>query len=150
MNINALTHEIIGAALEVHRTLGPGLLESAYEECLCHELTLRRIPFERQKALPLEYKGIRLDCGYRLDLLVAGCVVIEVKAVEELLPIHEAQLLTYMRLGGWKVGLLINFNVPVLRQGIRRFVLGLEEGRYIGPGTRGRVGGGRKARYGPE
>jgi len=127
MKINEITHTIIGAAMEVHRTLGPGLLESAYEECLCRELTLRQIPFERQKPLPVQYKGTKLDCGYRLDLLVAHVVVVEVKAVEGLLPIHEAQLLTYMKLDGWKVGLLINFNVPVLKEGIRRLVLGLEE-----------------------
>ena len=129
MEINRITETIIGAAIEVHRALGPGLLESAYEECLCRELSLRGIPFERQRSLPVEYKGLRLDCGYRLDLLVADTVVVEIKAVESLLPIHEAQLLTYLRLGGWKVGLLINFNVAVLRQGIRRRVLGLEEER---------------------
>ncbi len=129
MEINRITETIIGAAIEVHRALGPGLLESVYEECLCRELSLRGIPFERQRSLPVEYKGLRLDCGYRLDLLVADTVVVEIKAVESLLPIHEAQLLTYLRLGGWKVGLLINFNVAVLRQGIRRRVLGLEEER---------------------
>ena len=127
MDINKLTQETIGAAIEVHRALGPGLLESAYEECLCRELTIRNISFERQKPLPLEYKGFKLECGYRIDLLVAGTVVVEVKAVEVLLPIHEAQLLTYLKLGGWKLGLLINFNVPVLKQGIKRLVLGLEE-----------------------
>ena len=127
MKANQITGAIIGAAIEVHRALGPGLLESAYEECLCRELSLRQIPFERQLPLPVEYKGLRLDCGYRLDLLVADMVVVEIKAVESLLPIHEAQLLTYMKPGGWKVGLLINFNVPVLKQGIRRCVLGLEE-----------------------
>jgi GxxExxY protein len=127
MKINEITAAIIGAAIEVHKALGPGLLESAYEECLCRELTLRQIPFERQRQLPLEYKGVQLDCGYRLDLLVADAVVVEVKSVETLLPIHEAQLLTYMRLGGWKVGLLINFNVPLLKRGIKRMVLGLEE-----------------------
>jgi GxxExxY protein len=103
------------------------LLESAYEECLCRELSLRQVPFERQRSLPVAYKGLRLDCGYRIDLLVADAVVVELKAVRELLPIHEAQLLTYLKLGGWKAGLLINFNVPVLRQGIRRRVLGLQE-----------------------
>ena len=127
MDINGLTQETIGAAIEVHRAFGPGLLESAYEECLCRELTIRNISFERQKPLPLEYKGFKLECGYRIDLLVAGTVVVEVKAVEVLLPIHEAQLLTYLKLGGWKPGLLINFNVPVLKQGIKRLVLGLEE-----------------------
>lgn len=127
MEVNQLTEAIIGAAIEVHRALGPGLLESAYEECLCRELDLRRIPFERQRLLPVEYKGLSLDCGYRLDLLVADTVVVEIKAVERLLPIHEAQLLTYLKLGGWKVGLLINFNVPVLKKGVRRLVLGLKE-----------------------
>lgn len=123
--INLVTQAVIGAAIEVHRRLGPGLLEAAYEACLCRELSLRQVPHERQWPLPVEYKGLRLDCGYRLDLLVAGSVVIEVKAVEALQPIHEAQLLTYLRLGGWKVGLLINFNVAVVRQGIRRLVLKL-------------------------
>ena len=127
MSVNQITEAIIGAAIEVHRALGPGLLESAYEECLCRELSLRHIPFERQRLLPVEYKGLSLDCGYRLDLLIADAVVVEIKAVENLLPIHEAQLLTYLRLGGWKVGLIINFNVPVLKRGIRRRVLGLEE-----------------------
>ena len=127
MKINELTHTIIGSAIEVHRLIGPGLLESVYEECLCRELSLRQIPFEQQRPLPVEYKGMQLECGYRLDLLVAKSVVVEVKAIESLLPIHEAQLLTYLKLGGWKVGLLINFNVPILKQGIRRLVLGLEE-----------------------
>jgi len=127
MSVNDITHEIIAAAMEVHRALGPGLLESAYEECLCRELTLRGLFFERQRSLQVEFKGMRLDCGYRLDLLVEDKVVVEVKAVESLLPIHEAQLLTYLRLGGWKVGLLINFNTALLKQGIRRRVLGLEE-----------------------
>ena len=127
MNINELTRVIIGAAIEVHRYLGPGLLESAYEECVCRELALRGISFERQKSLPVDYKGLKLDCGYRLDLLVEGLVVVEVKPIETVLPIHKAQLLTYMRLGGWKAGLLINFNVPVLKQGIKRLVLDLEE-----------------------
>jgi GxxExxY protein len=122
MELNELTERIIGTAIEVHRALGPGLMESAYAECLCRELALQEIPFEREKALPVEYKGVKLDCGYRLDLLVAGSVVVEIKAVEELLPIHEAQLLTYLRLGGWKVGLLINFNVPVLKKGVKRMV----------------------------
>ncbi|MDO8744491.1 MAG: GxxExxY protein [Candidatus Brocadiaceae bacterium] len=117
----------MGAAIEVHRTLGPGLLESAYEECLCKELTLQKISFERQRPLPLEYKGVKLECGYRLDLLVDDTVVLEVKAVDAIISIHEAQLLTYMKLGGWKVGLLINFNVPVLKQGIKRLVIGFEE-----------------------
>ena len=127
MDFNKVTEAIIGAAIEVHRTLGPGLLESTYEECLCHELRLRGIPFERQRPLPVTYKGLDLECGYRLDLLVHDAVVVEIKAVEALQPIHEAQLLTYLKLGGWTVGLLINFNVPFLKNGIRRRVLGFEE-----------------------
>ncbi len=127
MKINDITQAIIGSAIEVHKALGPGLLESAYEECLSKELTLRNIPYERQRPLPVEYKGLKLDCGYRLDLLVASQVVVEIKAVDSLVPIHEAQLLTYLRLGGWKAGLLINFNVALLKQGIRRLVLGLDE-----------------------
>ena len=118
-----LTAQIIGAAIDVHRALGPGLLESAYQVCLAHELTLRGIAFEQEKALPVEYKGVRLDCGYRLDFLVAGKVVVELKAVDELHPVHEAQLLTYLKLTGCKVGLLINFNVQVLKNGIKRMVL---------------------------
>ena len=126
-HVNVLTREIIGAAIEVHRNLGPGLLESAYVKCLTHELCLKRIPFKREWPLPVIYKGIRLDCTYRLDLLVGDAVVVEIKSVEALTPIHEAQLLTYLKLGGWKVGLLINFNVEVLRAGILRRVLKLEE-----------------------
>jgi GxxExxY protein len=125
-NLNHLTESIIGAAMEVHRTLGPGLLESVYQECLCRELLVRGIPFERERALPLEYKGVHLECGYRLDILVANAVVVEVKSVEAIAPVHEAQILTYLRLGGWRVGLLLNFNVAALRQGIRRKVLGFE------------------------
>src|SRR5437588_1677721 len=121
--INEITHAVIGAAIEVHRQLG---LESAYIECLCRELILRGIAFEREKPLPLEYKGVHLECGYRLDLLVAGYVVVEVKSMEALAPVHDAQLLTYLRLGGWRVGLLINFNVAVLKNGIHRKILGFE------------------------
>ena len=127
ISVNETTREIIAAAIAVHRALGPGLLESAYEECLCQELALRGIPFERQVPLPLEYRGIQLECGYRLDILVAGAVVVEVKSIEAIAPIHEAQLLTYLRLGAWQVGLLMNFNVVVLKNGIRRRVLGLIE-----------------------
>jgi GxxExxY protein len=123
MELNQCTEQIIGAAIEVHRALGPGLLESAYEECLCRELAVRSIPFERQRPLPVDYKGTRLDCGYRLDLLVAGSVVVEIKSVSNLEPIHDAQMLTYLKLGGWKLGLLINFNVPVLKDGIHRRIL---------------------------
>jgi GxxExxY protein len=117
------TDQVIGAAIEVHKALGPGLLESAYEECLCRELALRSSPFERQRPLPVEYKGIRLGCGYRIDIVVAGKVVVEVKEVSAIESVHEAQLLTYLKLGGWRVGLLINFNVPILRDGIRRRIL---------------------------
>lgn len=127
MKVNDLTREIIGAAIEVHRELGPGLLESSYQICMRRELELRRIPFEYEKPLPVIYKGMGLDCGYRLDLLVADAVVVEIKSVEALHPIHEAQLLTYLRLGGWKAGLLINFNVPVLIDGVKRRVLGLQD-----------------------
>ena len=127
MEINDLTKEIIGAAIGVHRALGLGLLESIYETCLCHELELRGIQFERQKALPVVYKDVDLDCGYRLDLLVSGAVVVEIKAVDELQPIHDAQVLTYLKLGGWDIGLLINFNVRLLKDGIKRIVFGLKE-----------------------
>jgi len=123
LEFEKLTEEIIGAAIEVHKALGPGLLESAYEECLCHELSLRRLSFERQRPLPLEYKGVRLDCGYKLDLAVESKVVVELKCVEKLTPVHKAQLLTYMKLGGFRVGLLINFNVPVVKDGIVRMIL---------------------------
>ena len=125
--VNQTTEAIIGAAIEVHKHLGPGLLESAYEECLCLELNLRNIQFQKQVPLPIVYKGTKLDCGYRIDLLVKDEVVVELKAVEGVLPIHEAQTLTYMRLGGWKVGLIINFNVPIVVKGIKRLVLGLKE-----------------------
>lgn len=120
--VNQVTQEIIGAAIEVHRALGPGLLESAYEACMVQELLERRLRVERQKALPVVYRGVRLDCGYRIDLLVQGQVVVEVKAVDRLQPIHEAQILSYLKLSGCKVGLLINFNVKLLREGVRRLV----------------------------
>jgi GxxExxY protein len=121
--LNQLTKKVIGAAIEVHRTLGPGLMGSAYEECLCRELTLQDTRFQRQPSLAIEYKGVRVDNSYRLDLLIEDSVVVEVKAVSAIEPIHEAQLLTYMRLGGWRLGLLINFNVRILKTGIRRRVL---------------------------
>lgn len=126
-HVNVLTKEIIGAAIEVHRTLGPGLLESAYQQCLARELTLRGVAYEREQPLALEYKGLLLNCGYRADFLVDNAVVVETKSIEVIAPVHEAQLLTYMRLGYWKVGLLINFNVLVLKTGIRRKVLDLKE-----------------------
>ena len=117
------TAPIIGAAIEVHRVLGPGLFESIYEECLCRELALRGLRFQRQVNLPVIYKELRLECGYRLDLVVEDTVVVEVKAVERLLPVHRAQLLTYLRITSKPVGLLLNFNVPVLTKGIVRMVL---------------------------
>ena len=119
-----LSRQIIGAAIEVHRVLGPGLLESAYEECVCRELALRDVPFERQVHLPVEYKGSKIDYGYRIDLLVDRLVIVELKSVESLLPIHEAQLLTYLYLRQIWLGLLINFNVPLLKGGIKRLVHG--------------------------
>ena len=122
-DFNKLTGEVIGSAIEVHKALGPGLLESAYEECLCRELTLRNITYDRQRALPIHYKGVDLDCGYRLDIVVDNKVVVELKACEELKAIHEAQLLTYLKLTGIRIGLLINFNVRVLKEGIKRLVL---------------------------
>ena len=120
--LNRITESIIGAAIEVHRALGPGLLESAYEECLTFELMQRGLKVEQQKPLPVVYREVKLDCGYRLDLLVEEAVIVEVKAVDRLAPIHQAQLLSYLRLSGCKVGLLINFNVKVLKDGIRRVV----------------------------
>ncbi len=119
-----LTEKVIGAAIEVHRALGPGLLESAYEECLCRELDLPGLAFQRQVPLPVEYKGVKLDCGYRLDLIVQEAAVLELKCVEHILPVHEAQLLTYLKLTGKHVGMIINFNVATLvRGGIVRKVL---------------------------
>lgn len=122
--INAITQTIIGAAIEVHRTLGPGLLESAYEACLAFELTSRNLAVETQRPLPLVYHDVKLECGYRIDLLVAGTVVVEIKSVERLAPIHEAQMISYLKLSGCNVGLLINFNVCTLKDGLRRFVNG--------------------------
>ena len=118
-----LTDKILAAAIEVHRFLGPGLLESVYEECLCRELELRQIPFVRQRPLPVEYKGVKLECGYRTDIVVDHRVVIELKCVDAIAPVHEAQLLTYLKLSGIKVGFILNFYVPVLKEGIRRMVL---------------------------
>ena len=117
------TSPIIGAAIEVHRQLGPGLLESAYEQCLCHELHLVGLPFKCQVDLPVSYKGLKLDCGYKIDLVVNDEVIVELKSVERILPVHEAQLLTYLKLSGKTVGLLINFNVPLLTRGIIQRVL---------------------------
>jgi len=123
MSDDGLTHQIIGAPIEVHRLLGPDLLESTYEECLCHELAQRGLPIERQKPIPVVYKDVKLDCGYRLDLLVSNRVILELKSVDALAPIHDSILLTYMKLSGLHVGLLINFNVQILKDGIRRLVL---------------------------
>lgn len=120
MEINKVTETIIGAAIEVHQHLGRGLLESAYQVCLAREMDLRGLSFEQEKPLSLDYKGVKLDCGYRLDFLVEQAVVVELKTVDALQPVHEAQLLTYLKLTGCKIGLLINFNVPVLKQGLKR------------------------------
>ena len=119
-----LSSEIIGSAIEVHKTLGPGLLESVYEECLCHELALRGLDFERQKQLPVIYKDVRLDCGYKMDILVERRVILELKACSDIEPIHKAQLLTYLRLAHLQLGLLLNFNVPTMKDGIVRMVDG--------------------------
>ncbi len=122
MELNKITEIIIGAAIAVHRALGPGLLESTYEACMLYELNERGLKTERQKALPVTYRGVHLECGYRIDLLVEDLVIVELKAVEKLEPIHEAQLLSYLKLSGLQVGLLINCNVIELRRGIRRLV----------------------------
>ena len=123
MDVNTVTETIIGSAIEVHKSLGPGLLESVYEECLFYELSLRKLSVDRQIELSVNYKEVKLDIGYRLDLLVENKVVVELKAVDKLISIHDAQLLTYMKLVNCSVGLLINFNVPILKQGLRRKVL---------------------------
>ena len=123
MEINEITQKIIGCAIEVHKNLGPGLLESAYKECLAFDLTKAGLSIKRQQPVPVVYKDIKLDCGYRIDILVEKCVVIELKVVDEFNPVHQAQILTYMKFSDMKVGLLINFNVTVLKNGIRRFVL---------------------------
>jgi len=127
VELNEITENIIGAAIEVHRTFGAGLLESVYEECLCYELASRGVGFHKQYAVSLEYKEVMLEAGYKLDLFVEDATVVELKTVEKLLPIHDAQILTYMKLVGSTVGLLINFNVPYLRQGIKRKVLDFKE-----------------------
>ena len=127
MDYNKTTESIIGAAIEVHRELGPGLLESTYEACLAYELMERGLKVERQKTLPVKYRGVNLDCGYRIDLLVENLVIVELKVVERLEAIHEAQLLSYLKLSGAPIGLLLNFNVIVLRRGIRRLVNNLKE-----------------------
>ncbi|ODA32045.1 GxxExxY protein [Planctopirus hydrillae] len=123
MEFDELSHRVIGCAIEVHRHLGPGLLESAYEQCLAYELSRSRIAFQLQAPQPVRYKDMMLDCGYRIDILVENRIIVELKSVDKLLGIHEAQLLTYMRLAEIKIGLLMNFNVAVLKEGVRRFVL---------------------------
>ena len=123
MTDNDITRQIIGAAIEVHRLLGPGLLESAYEECLLRERELRNLRVERQKAIPVVYKDVKLDCGYRIDLLVESRIVVELKCIEKFAPIHEAIILTYIRLSGRRLGLLINFNVTALKDGIKRYII---------------------------
>jgi len=130
LRMNEITEKVIGACIEIHRALGPGLLESAYEECLCHELSLTGLRCDRQRLLPVVYKGVNLDCGYRLDVVVENQIILELKTVESLPPVHEAQLLTYLKLTGLTLGLLINFNVPVLKQGLKRIVNKFDE-----PGT---------------
>ena len=120
-----ITNEIIGCAIEIHKVLGPGLLESAYEECLAYELKCKGLKVERQKPVPVVYKDVKLECGYRLDLLVGGCVIVELKSIDYLLPVHEAQILTYLNFAKVEVGLLINFNETLLKNGIRKFVKSL-------------------------
>ena len=127
MEINQLSSKIIGAAIEVHKGLGPGLLESAYEKCLCHELKLRGLSFDNQKSLSLVFKGEEIDCGYRLDIVVDNAIILELKSCEKIEPIHKAQLLTYLKLSGLTLGLVLNFNVPAMRDGIVRIVNNLEE-----------------------
>ncbi len=122
--LNGITESIIGAAIQVHKALGPGLLESAYQHCLAHEVTKRNLHVEQQKPLPLVYEQVKLECGYRIDLVVEGAVVVEIKSVDELAPIHRAQILTYLKLSGCKLGLLINFNVPAVKDGIQRYING--------------------------
>ena len=123
MEFDDLSSRVIGCAIEVHRHLGPGLLESTYEQCLAHELSRNNIAFQLQRELPVRYKDVLLDCGYRIDVLVEGQLIIELKSVEKLLGIHEAQLLTYIKLAGISIGLLMNFNVTKLKDGMKRFVL---------------------------
>lgn len=123
-HLNDLSHRVLGLCIEVHRELGPGLLESAYEEALAYELIQAGIAFERQRETPLRYKGVSLNCGYRLDFIIEGGLILELKAAVELLPVHNAQLLTYLKLENLPIGLLINFNVPVLKNGVRRIVAG--------------------------
>ncbi|MBL9136353.1 MAG: GxxExxY protein [Verrucomicrobiales bacterium] len=130
--LNELTERVIGLSIEIHRELGPGLLESAYDECLAFEISRAGLSFRRQEPMPVRYKEVELDCGYRLDFVVENALILELKAVTQLLPIHDAQLLTYLRLSGKSLGLLINFNVPVLTRGVKRVVCGdLFRERYV-------------------
>ena len=122
-NFSELSNKVIGCAIEVHKALGPGLLESAYQQCLCHELKLNGIGFQVEKPLPIDYKGCRLDCGYRIDILVEDEIILELKSVEQLNHVHEAQILSYMKLLGKKQGFLINFNVTLLKNGLKSFIL---------------------------
>lgn len=122
IRLNNLTEKIIGCAIEVHKGLGPGLLESAYEECLCYELNQIGLKFERQLPLPFTYKGVKLDCGYRMDVVIENLVILEIKAVEKLIPVHDAQLLSYLKIYNKKLGLLMNFHVPILKNGLKRIV----------------------------
>ena len=123
MKFDKLSSRVIGCAIEVHKNLGPGLLESTYEYCLAHELKISKVPFKLQHSLPVEYKGVKLDCGYRIDLLIGNKVIVELKSVDNILPIHQAQLLTYMKLSNISIGLLMNFNVKYMKDGIKRMVL---------------------------
>jgi GxxExxY protein len=123
MEFDTITPKIIGCAIEVHRLLGPGLLESVYEECMAFELSRRGFRVERQKPIPVCYKEIKLDCGFRLDMLVEDAVIIELKSVDQLIPVHQAQILTYLKFSKVRIGLLINFNVPVLKSGLKRYIL---------------------------
>jgi GxxExxY protein len=127
VDINQLSSKTIGASIEVHKGLGPGLLESTYELCLCHEFDLRSLSYERQKALSINYKGKKLDCAYRLDIVVENAIILELKSCERIEPIHKAQLLTYLKLSGINLGLILNFNVPFMRDGIVRIVHALKE-----------------------
>ena len=121
--VEELATEVIDAALQVYRALGPGLLESVYQTCLCHELSLRKIPFQKEVELPVVYKSMRLDAGLRLDLLIDDVIILELKSVEKIIPVHEAQLLTYLKLTGKRLGFLLNFNVPLMKQGTKRIIL---------------------------
>lgn len=120
--LDVITEKIIGAAISVHRVLGPGLLESAYEECLCYELSQIGLLFERQVSSPVRYKGVNLDCGYRMDIVVERSVVVEIKAVARCIPVHDAQLLSYLKLANLRAGLLMNFHVPILKSGLKSIV----------------------------